>query len=162
MTTYDIALIDQDFLSQIPWHYAVIDEAQRLKNPSSVLYNVFEQRFIMPRRLLLTGTPIQNNLSELWALMHVCLPSIFGKLDEFLSTFKEAGGLLTGAEVKKANRQFKTLKHILRALMLRRTKALLIESGILALPPLTELTVSGSLLQRIFSPLVTFMSSSIY
>lgn len=36
LTTYDIALIDQDFLSQIPWHYAVIDEAQRLKNPSSV------------------------------------------------------------------------------------------------------------------------------
>lgn len=36
LTTYDIALMDQDFLSQIPWHYAVIDEAQRLKNPSSV------------------------------------------------------------------------------------------------------------------------------
>ncbi|CAD6209064.1 unnamed protein product [Miscanthus lutarioriparius] len=96
MTTYDIALMDQDFLSQIPWHYAVIDEAQHLKNPSSVLYNVLEQRFIMPRRLLLTGTPIQNNLSELWALMHFCLPSIFGKLDEFLSTFKEAGESLTG------------------------------------------------------------------
>lgn len=61
-----------------------------------VLYNVLEQRFIMPRRLLLTGTPIQNNLSELWALMHFCLPSIFGKLDEFLSTFKEAGESLTG------------------------------------------------------------------
>lgn len=36
LTTYDIALMDQDFLSQIPWHYAIIDEAQRLKNPSSV------------------------------------------------------------------------------------------------------------------------------
>ncbi|KAK8709149.1 hypothetical protein V6N13_060179 [Hibiscus sabdariffa] len=36
LTIYDIALMDQDFLSQIPWHYAVIDEAQRLKNPSSV------------------------------------------------------------------------------------------------------------------------------
>ncbi|KAL6649005.1 hypothetical protein ACP70R_013229 [Stipagrostis hirtigluma subsp. patula] len=141
LTTYDIALMDQDFLSQIPWHYAVIDEAQRLKNPSSVLYNVLEQHFIMPRRLLLTGTPVQNNLSELWALMHFCLPSIFGTLDEFLSTFKEAGDSLTGAEANKANTQFKVLKHILRAFMLRRTKALLIESGILALPPLTELTV---------------------
>ena len=65
-----------------------------------VLYNVLEQRFIMPRRLLLTGTPIQNNLSELWALMHFCLPSIFGKLDEFLSTFKEAGDSLTGITFK--------------------------------------------------------------
>lgn len=36
LTTYDIALMDKDFLSQIPWHYAIIDEAQRLKNPSSV------------------------------------------------------------------------------------------------------------------------------
>ncbi|XP_062209510.1 probable helicase CHR10 isoform X2 [Phragmites australis] len=147
MTTYDIALMDQDFLSQIPWHYAVIDEAQRLKNPSSVLYNVLEQRFIMPRCLLLTGTPIQNNLSELWALMHFCLPLIFGKLDEFLSTFNEAGDSMTGAEANKANRQFKILKHILKAFMLRRTKALLIESGILALPPLTELTVMVPLTQ---------------
>lgn len=45
----------------------------------------------MPRKLLLTGTPIQNNLTELWALMHFCLPSIFGKLEQFLSAFKEAG-----------------------------------------------------------------------
>ncbi|KAF8780320.1 hypothetical protein HU200_001420 [Digitaria exilis] len=141
MTTYDIALMDQDFLSQIPWYYAIIHEAHRLKNPSSVLYNVLEQRFIMPRRLLLTGTPIQNNLSELWALMHFCLPSIFGKLDEFLSNFNEAGVSLTDPEDNKSNRQFKIVKHILKAFMLRRTKALLIESGILALPPLTELTV---------------------
>ncbi|WVZ55040.1 hypothetical protein U9M48_005757 [Paspalum notatum var. saurae] len=147
MTSYDIALMDQDFLSQIPWHYAVIDEAQRLKNPSSVLYNVLEQRFIMPRRLLLTGTPIQNNLSELWALMHFCLPSIFGNLDEFLSAFKEAGDSLTGAEANKASRQFKIIKHVLRAFMLRRTKTLLIKSGILALPPLTELTVMVPLTQ---------------
>ncbi|XP_066164975.1 probable helicase CHR10 isoform X1 [Oryza sativa Japonica Group] len=136
MTTYDIALMDQEFLSQIPWHYVVIDEAQRLKNPSSVLYNVLEQRFIMPRRLLLTGTPIQNNLSELWALMHFCMPSIFGTLDQFLSTFKQSGG-----ETNKTDKQFKILKHVLRAFMLRRTKALLIQSGILALPSLTELTV---------------------
>lgn len=39
LTTYDIALLDQDFLSQIPWHFSVIDEAQRLKNPSSVCLN---------------------------------------------------------------------------------------------------------------------------
>ncbi|KAI4996525.1 hypothetical protein ZWY2020_051445 [Hordeum vulgare] len=141
LTSYDIALMDQDFLSQIPWLYVVIDEAQRLKNPSSVLYNVLEERFMMPRRLLLTGTPVQNNLSELWALMHFCMPSVFGPLDEFLSTFKEAGNLLSGSEANQANRQFKILKHILRAFMLRRTKALLIESGILELPPLTELTV---------------------
>ncbi|PNT78386.1 hypothetical protein BRADI_1g78440v3, partial [Brachypodium distachyon] len=141
LTSYDIALMDQDFLSQIPWLYVVIDEAQRLKNPSSLLYNVLKEHFIMPRRLLLTGTPIQNNLSELWALMHFCMPSVFGSLDEFLSTFKEAGNLLAGSEANKANGHFKNIKHILRAFMLRRTKALLTQSGILELPPLTELTV---------------------
>lgn len=45
----------------------------------------------MPRKLLMTGTPIQNNLTELWALMHFCMPLIFGALEQFLSHFKEAG-----------------------------------------------------------------------
>lgn len=45
----------------------------------------------MPRKLLMTGTPIQNNLTELWALMHFCMPLIFGTLEQFLSDFKEAG-----------------------------------------------------------------------
>ncbi|XP_038976298.1 probable helicase CHR10 isoform X6 [Phoenix dactylifera] len=141
LTTYDIALLDRDFLSQIPWHFAVIDEAQRLKNSSSVLYKVLEQHFVMPRRLLLTGTPIQNNLSELWALMHFCMPSIFGTLEQFLFTFKEAGNSSPGDVSDKAKRQLKILKYILRAFMLRRTKALLVKSGILMLPPLTEITV---------------------
>ncbi|XAR63236.1 DNA helicase [Bertholletia excelsa] len=131
LTTYDIALIDQDFLAQIPWCYAIIDEAQRLKNPSSVLYNVLGERFIMPRRLLMTGTPIQNNLTELWALLHFCMPSIFGTLQQFLSRFKEAGDSI--------------LKYILGAFMLRRTKSKLIDSGTLVLPPLTEITVMAPL-----------------
>ncbi|XP_068650409.1 probable helicase CHR10 isoform X4 [Aristolochia californica] len=141
LTTYDIVLLDQDFLSQIPWHYAVLDEAQRLKNPSSVLYNVLEERFVMPRRLLMTGTPIQNNLSELWALMHFCLPSIFGTLELFVSAFKEDGYSCLDDDDAKVKERFKTLKYILRAFMLRRTKSMLVESGTLMLPPLTEITV---------------------
>ncbi|KAL0007673.1 hypothetical protein SO802_009175 [Lithocarpus litseifolius] len=142
LTTYDIALMDQDFLSQISWQYAVIDEAQRLKNPSSVLYNLLKDRFLMPRRLLMTGTPIQNNLTELWALMHFCMPSVFGTLDQFLFTFKEAGDP-SSAKVKE---QFQSLKCILGAFMLRRTKAKLIECGNLVLPALTEITVMAPLL----------------
>ncbi|KAJ4957279.1 hypothetical protein NE237_014062 [Protea cynaroides] len=145
LTTYDIVLMDQDFLSQIPWHYAVIDEAQRLKNPSSVLYNVLEQYFVMPRRLLMTGTPIQNNLSELWALMHFCMPSIFGTLDQFLTTFKEAGDSSAGHDAVKVEEEFKLLKFILGAFMLRRTKSMLIRCGTLVLPPLTEITVMAPL-----------------
>ncbi|CAA7050656.1 unnamed protein product [Microthlaspi erraticum] len=141
LTTYDIALMDQDFLSQIPWQYAVIDEAQRLKNPNSVLYNVLLEQFLIPRRLLITGTPIQNNLTELWALMHFCMPLVFGTLDQFLSAFKETGECLSGLEASNVKETYKSLKFILGAFMLRRTKSLLIESGNLVLPPLTELTV---------------------
>ncbi|KAL7158442.1 hypothetical protein ABFS83_02G143900 [Erythranthe nasuta] len=144
LTTYDIAMIDQDFLSQFTWHYTIIDEAQRLKNPSSVLYTVLRERFVMPRKLLMTGTPIQNNLTELWALMHFCMPLIFGTLEQFLSHFKEAGdpSCQDGEKVKE---QFKVLKYVLGALMLRRTKSKLIESGTLQLPPVTEITVMAPL-----------------
>ncbi|KAI8024668.1 putative helicase CHR10 [Camellia lanceoleosa] len=145
LTTYDIALMDQDFLSQIPWHYAIIDEAQRLKNPSSVLYNVLRERFVMPRLLLMTGTPIQNNLTELWALMHFCMPSIFGTLEQFLSTFKKAGDPLSGHDAAEVKGLYKILKYILGAFMLRRTKSKLIDSGTLVLPPLTEITVMAPL-----------------
>ncbi|KAI5344856.1 hypothetical protein L3X38_012733 [Prunus dulcis] len=145
LTTYDMVLADQDFLSQIPWSYAVIDEAQRLKNPNSVLYNVLRERYLIPRRLLMTGTPIQNNITELWALMHFCMPSVYGKLDEFLATFKEAGDPSSGHETAKLKEQLKSLRCILGAFMIRRTKSKLIESGDLLLPPLTEITVLAPL-----------------
>ena len=61
-----------------------------------VLYNVLLERFLIPRRLLMTGTPIQNNLSELWALLHFCMPSVFGTLDQFISIFKDSGDLTLG------------------------------------------------------------------
>ncbi|GAB4844308.1 Probable helicase chr10 [Ancistrocladus abbreviatus] len=141
LTTYDVALMDQDFLSQFAWHYAIIDEAQRLKNHSSVLYTVLRERFVMPRRLLMTGTPIQNNLTELWALMHFCMPLVFGALLQFLSIFNEVGDPSTGHDGHKAKEQLRTLKCILGAFMLRRTKSKLIECGTLVLPPLTEITM---------------------
>ncbi|XP_010053964.2 probable helicase CHR10 isoform X1 [Eucalyptus grandis] len=141
LTTYDIALMDQEFLSQIPWQYAIVDEAQRLKNPSSVLYRVLMDRYIIPRRLLMTGTPIQNNLSELWALMHFCMPLVFGTLEEFLSTFKDAADPSSAHDETKVTKQVRSLRHILRAFMLRRTKSELIKGGTLVLPPLTEITV---------------------
>ncbi|KAL6569317.1 putative helicase chr10 [Orobanche minor] len=144
LTTYDIALIDQDFLSQFSWHYAIIDEAQRLKNPSSVLYNVLRDRFVMPRKLLMTGTPIQNNIAELWALMHFCMPLIFGMLEQFLSNFKEAGDP-SCQDADRVKEQFKILKYVLGAFMLRRTKSKLMESGSLLLPPVTEITVMAHL-----------------
>ncbi|XP_062073258.1 probable helicase CHR10 isoform X7 [Humulus lupulus] len=137
--------MDQDFLSQIPWHYAVIDEAQRLKNPYSVLYNVLKERFLIPRRLLMTGTPIQNNLTELWSLMHFCMPLVFGRLDQFLFAFKEAANPSSSQVLSIVKEQLKCLKSIVGTFMLRRTKSRLIECGNLVLPPLTEITVMAPL-----------------
>ncbi|KAL6548045.1 putative helicase chr10 [Orobanche hederae] len=144
LTTYGITLIDQDFLSQFSWHYAIIDEAQRLKNPSSVLYNVLRDRFVMPRKLPMTGMPIQNNLAKLWALMHFCMPLIFGMLEQFVSNFKEAGDP-SCQDADRVKGQFKILKYVLGAFMLRRTKSKLMESGSLLLPPVTEITVMAHL-----------------
>ncbi|KAF9602964.1 hypothetical protein IFM89_032967 [Coptis chinensis] len=109
-----------------------------------VLYSVLEQNFIIPRRLLMTGTPIQNNLAELWALMHFCMPKVFGSSKQFLSTFKEAADPSSGHDETKVKEQFKTLKYVLGAFMLRRTKSMLIENGTLVLPPLSEITVLDS------------------
>ncbi|MED6198784.1 putative helicase chr10 [Stylosanthes scabra] len=141
LTTYEIAMMDQDFLTQIPWHYAIIDEAQRLKNPSSVLFNVLKDHYIMPRRLLMTGTPIQNNLSELWSLMYFCMPAVFGTPDQFLSTFKDINDLTSDVHNPWVKERLKILKRLLGAFMLRRTKSKLVESGNLELPPLTETTM---------------------
>jgi hypothetical protein len=68
----------------------------------------------------------------------------------------------TGDEANKAKGQFKIIKHVLKAFMLRRTKFLLIESGILALPPLTELTVYGSLLQVDIFPFLCAIALCIF
>ena len=78
------------------WSSSIINGYSYYINVLQVLYNVLEQQFVMPRRLLMTGTPIQNNLSELWALMHFCMPSIFGTMEQFISTFKEAGSSSAG------------------------------------------------------------------
>ncbi|KAJ6679384.1 CHROMODOMAIN-HELICASE-DNA-BINDING PROTEIN 3-RELATED-RELATED [Salix purpurea] len=127
LTTYDIALVDQDFLSQIPWHYAIVDEAQRLKNPNSVLYNVLKDQFLMPRRLLMTGTPC---------------------LEPWINSFPPSGKLLMLHQImmqKRSSNNSRRLKSILKSFMLRRTKSKLIECGNLVLPPLTEITVMAPL-----------------
>ncbi|XP_057828466.2 probable helicase CHR10 isoform X4 [Cryptomeria japonica] len=141
LTTYDLAMLDASFLSHIRWHYAIIDEAQRIKNPSSVLYTTLQERYMIPRRLLMTGTPVQNNLSELWALLHFCMPLVFGALEDFVATFKKAAGDNTSGDDK----QVKLLRYIVQVFMLRRTKAFLVQNGTLTLPPLSEVTVMAPL-----------------
>lgn len=82
LTTYEILLKDKTFLGCICWAALLVDEAHRLKNDDSLLYKALKD-FNTNHRLLITGTPLQNSLKELWALLHFIMPVKFEIWDDF-------------------------------------------------------------------------------
>ena len=130
ITTYEVVLKDTNVLSKIQWKALIVDEAHRLKNIKSRL---FEDLLSVPRDfcLLLTGTPLQNNTEELWALLHFCEPQSFASRDEFVGKF----GQLQDSE------QVANLHTVLRPYLLRRVK----EDVEKALPPKEETILEVSL-----------------
>uniref|UniRef100_T1GR75 Helicase ATP-binding domain-containing protein n=1 Tax=Megaselia scalaris TaxID=36166 RepID=T1GR75_MEGSC len=82
LTTYEILLKDKMFLGSIQWSVLLVDEAHRLKNDDSLLYKTVKE-FDTNHRLLITGTPLQNSLKELWALLHFIMPSKFETWEDF-------------------------------------------------------------------------------
>ncbi|XP_046601523.1 chromodomain-helicase-DNA-binding protein 1 isoform X1 [Neodiprion lecontei] len=82
LTTYEIVLKDKTFLGAINWAALLVDEAHRLKNDDSLLYKALTE-FHTNHRLLITGTPLQNSLKELWALLHFIMPNKFNSWEEF-------------------------------------------------------------------------------
>ena len=119
LTTYEVAGIEETALTKIPWQYLIIDEAHRIKNEASSLSGIV-RRFVTAHRLLITGTPLQNNLHELWALLNFLLPDIFGSSEAFDSWFNLASD--SKDEEAKAN-TIRQLHRILRPFMLRRLKS---------------------------------------
>ena len=73
LTTYEILLKDKAFLGSVAWACLMVDEAHRLKNDDSLLYKSLKE-FDTNHRLLITGTPLQNSLKELWSLLHFIMP----------------------------------------------------------------------------------------
>jgi SNF2 family DNA or RNA helicase len=71
---------------QVPWEVLIVDEGHRLKNRDSKLFSVLAE-YGFRQRLLLTGTPLQNSLQELWALLHFLLPAVFDCADTFDAWF---------------------------------------------------------------------------
>ncbi|GMH18794.1 hypothetical protein Nepgr_020635 [Nepenthes gracilis] len=90
LTTYEYLMNkhDRPKLSKIHWHYIIIDEGHRIKNASCKL-NAELKHYQSSHRLLLTGTPLQNNLEELWALLNFLLPNIFNASEDFSQWFNK-------------------------------------------------------------------------
>ena len=88
ITTYDFIMRDKSSLNKIQWQYIIVDEGHRMKNSKSKFSNVLSNSYESAHRLLLTGTPLQNDLGELWALLNFILPKIFSSCDEFKKWFE--------------------------------------------------------------------------
>ncbi|OCH89738.1 SNF2 family DNA-dependent ATPase [Obba rivulosa] len=121
ITSYEICLIEKSALKKFSFEYIVIDEAHRIKNVDSILSQIVRS-FISRGRLLITGTPLQNSLKELFALLNFICPEIFSDyadLDSFLHK-DEADGEDDDAKSKKV---VEALHKILRPFLLRRVKS---------------------------------------
>lgn len=139
VTSYEMIIREKAVLKKFNWRYLVIDEAHRIKNEKSKLSEIIRE-FKTANRLLLTGTPLQNNLHELWALLNYLLPDVFNSSDDFDEWFN-ANECLAGD-----NRLVERLHAVLRPFLLRRLKSDVEKS----LPPKkeTKIYVGLSKMQR--------------
>ena len=112
LTTYEILLKDKAFFNSVSWAALVVDEAHRLKNEDSLLYQSLI-KFDTNHRLLITGTPLQNSLKELWALIHFIMPERFASWEEFDRAY---------SSVLSDGLRFQDLHRELQPYLLRRVK----------------------------------------
>ena len=101
-------------LKKFHWRYLIIDEAHRIKNEKSKLSEILRE-FKSMNRLLITGTPLQNNLHELWALLNFLLPDVFNSAEDFDSWFNTSTCL-------ESDQLIQRLHAILKPFLLRRLK----------------------------------------
>ena len=130
LTSFEVAIIEKAALHRHAWRYIVIDEAHRIKNERSVLSQVVRWLH-SDRRLLLTGTPLQNNLHELWALLNFLVPSVFSSADDFDAWFS----LAEAGDAAHQRETVERLHRVLQPFMLRRLKA----DAARSLPPKHEI-----------------------
>jgi SWI/SNF-related matrix-associated actin-dependent regulator of chromatin subfamily A member 5 len=114
ITSYEMILREKAHLRKFAWEYIIIDEAHRIKNEESSLAQVIRM-FNSRNRLLITGTPLQNNLHELWALLNFLLPDVFGDAEAFDQWFSGQG--------RDQDTVVQQLHRVLRPFLLRRVKA---------------------------------------
>ena len=121
ITSYQLVVQDAQYFQKMKWQYMILDEAQAIKSSSSSRWKSL-LKFQSRNRLLLTGTPIQNNMQELWALLHFIMPSLFDSHDEFSEWFSKDIESHAQSNTKLDEEQLKRLHMILKPFMLRRIK----------------------------------------
>ncbi|XP_035871395.1 chromodomain-helicase-DNA-binding protein 1-like isoform X2 [Phyllostomus discolor] len=115
LTTYEICLKDTSFLKSFHWSILVVDEAHRLKNQTSLLHKTLSE-FSVVFNLLLTGTPIQNSLQELYSLLSFVEPDVFSKeqVEDFVQRYQD---------IEQESESASELHKVLQPFLLRRVKA---------------------------------------
>ena len=114
ITSYEMILREKSVLKKFAWEYIIVDEAHRIKNEESSLAQIIRE-FNSRNRLLITGTPLQNNLHELWALLNFLLPDVFGEAEAFDTWFS--------SQTSDSDSVVQQLHKVLRPFLLRRVKA---------------------------------------
>ncbi|XP_044753468.1 helicase domino [Coccinella septempunctata] len=122
ITSYKLVIQDHQSFRRKKWKYLILDEAQNIKNFKSQRWQLL-LNFQTQQRLLLTGTPLQNNLMELWSLMHFLMPNVFQSHREFKEWFSNpVTGMIEGNNEYNEN-IIKRLHKVLRPFLLRRLKS---------------------------------------
>ncbi|KAJ2812150.1 ATP-dependent DNA helicase Snf21 [Coemansia furcata] len=127
LTTYDYVIKDHNDLAKINWVHMIIDEGHCLKNTQSKLAFMLMTYYKMHYHLILTGTPLQNNLPELWALLNFVLPDIFSSAQSFDEWFSMPFANSGGQDCIELNEEeklliIKCLHKVLRPFLLRHLK----------------------------------------
>jgi superfamily II DNA or RNA helicase len=115
VTSYALLRRDEEMLKDIEWRYVIVDEAQQIKNPLSATARA-AKRLKADRRLALSGTPIENRLSEIWSIFDFVSPGLLGPLDKFEERYSRP---IDGGDKGAAER----LRATIHPFILRRTKA---------------------------------------
>mmetsp|Transcript_4425 Transcript_4425/g.6197 ORF Transcript_4425/g.6197 Transcript_4425/m.6197 type:complete len:783 (-) Transcript_4425:63-2411(-) len=126
ITSYQIVMIDKKYFRGIQWKYIIVDEGHRIKNLNCKLVRELKS-YDSANRLLLTGTPLQNNLTELWSMLNFLLPDIFNDLDSFqrwfdFSALNDKANQKRIIEQEEEKQIVSKLHVILRPFLLRRVK----------------------------------------
>jgi ATP-dependent helicase STH1/SNF2 len=127
LTTYEYIIKDRPILSKIKWFHMIIDEGHRMKNTQSKLSATITNYYSTRFRLILTGTPLQNNLGELWAMLNFVLPTIFKSVKTFDEWFNTPFANTGGQDKMELNEEeqilvIRRLHKVLRPFLLRRLK----------------------------------------